>query len=236
MNSKGNFNVRIMWFGHSCLKMQTGNTSLYLDPVRENHLLRTTLNPRKERKASAIFISHEHWDHFDSNTVMALSNDSTTICCPRTVGEPLSLAMSFEAKDIDGLRKLFKRMRPCNVGDSVDIAGVQVRVLQATEGLAFLIIYNGKKILFMGDSIATKAMIKEAPDIVFFPVWAIIGKEANLDSFLKLGEGATCIPIHFHNSKKSFPNFYAKVSDIRKALPRNVKIVFMKREVTLRIP
>jgi len=71
--------ITIEWYGHSVFKMQIAGKTLFFDPVRKNKLLGTTLEPATENNISAIFITHEHWDHYDAETILALSSSETKI-------------------------------------------------------------------------------------------------------------------------------------------------------------
>ena len=81
----------------------------------------------------------------------------------------------------------------------------------------------------MGDSVATKEMIKEKPDVVLFPVWAVRGEEARLDEFLELASTALCIPMHYHTHTDGLPNFYIDEKEVEKLLPGNIELMILAR-------
>jgi L-ascorbate metabolism protein UlaG (beta-lactamase superfamily) len=235
MVGNDNRNAKLMWFGHSCFKFNIGNTLFYFDPVRRTNMLKTTLKPAKEKKGAAILVSHEHWDHFDSETILALCTRTTKILCPISVAEPLYSRMAFDGSSLENLKKLTERIMPVEKNVIFKIDEVKVKCLEASEGVSFLINVGNRKILFMGDSTATTPMIEEKPDVVLFPVWAIIGEEAKLDDFLQLAKGALCIPMHFHTSKKALPNFYAKHKDIRNTVSNKINLKFIKKNKIYKI-
>lgn len=235
MIGKDNCNVKLVWFGHSCFKLDIGRILFYFDPVRETNMLKTTLRPDKDKKGAAILVSHEHWDHFDPETILALCTRTTKILCPISVAEPLYYRMTFDGNSLDDLKRLAERIMPMKKNVVFNIGEVEIKCLDASEGVSFLLYVGNKKILFMGDSTATKIMIEEKPDVVLFPVWAIIGEEAKLDDFLQLAKGALCIPMHFHKSTKALPNFYTKHKDIRKTVSNKINLTFIKKNKIYRI-
>ena len=223
--------ITIEWFGHSVFKMQIAGMILFFDPIRENRLLETTLEPAAENNVSAIFISHEHWDHYDADTILALISPETKTHFPFSVASPFSCRLTFEAEDIQSLQKLTQSFSPVRINDEIEIDGISVKCLEATEGLSFLIKYGQKKILFMGDSLALERMIEEKPDIILFPIWAVEGEEADMDTFLKFADESICIPMHFHNNPDSLPNFFIEPEKLQNLFSQNIKLKVLERNV-----
>lgn len=224
--------LNVEWFGHSCFKFTVKNKIYFFDPIRENKMLLTTLKPEKESKPDFIFVSHEHWDHYNARTTLALYSRQTKIYCPIQVAEPLIYEMSFEASHQNEFRKLIERIAPVKQGDIIKSDDVQIKCLAASEGLSFMIVHKGKKVLFMGDSVATPEMIMEKPDIILFPIWAVKGEEAKLEEFLELARERLCIPMHYHTSKDSLPNFYATIEEIKEILPKNINLkILIKNKI-----
>lgn len=222
--------IRLEWFGHSCFRIKINKTCLFFDPVRKNNPLGTTLEPQKEKDATAIFVSHDHWDHFDAETIMALYSANTKIFCPTSVANSLLHRMTFEVSNIQELNKLKEKVVTLKKEDIIKINELQIICLEASEGLSFLIVDGDKKLLFMGDSVATKEMIKEKPNVVLFPVWAVKGEEARLEDFLALAEGKLCIPMHYQAIPNALPNFYVDIKEIMGLLQHvNVKILEKNR-------
>jgi L-ascorbate metabolism protein UlaG (beta-lactamase superfamily) len=98
--------MKLKWLGHSSFKITIGNEAFYFDPIRKNKLLGTTLDPKKENNVTAIFISHEHWDHCDDTTVRQLGSMETRIIGPEKALSNLFFPSmsyefdSFQEKDI----------------------------------------------------------------------------------------------------------------------------------------
>jgi L-ascorbate metabolism protein UlaG (beta-lactamase superfamily) len=226
--------IKLGWFGHSCFRMEIEGEYIFFDPMRRNKLLDTTLDPEKETKVSAIFVSHEHWDHNDSETIMALCNKDTNIYCPPSVALSLSHSMTFDASDMDEHKNLTNRIHPVKPNDIVDLGFMKIKCMEASEGISYLIIHD-KKILFMGDSVATEEMIREKPDVVLFPVWVVRGEEAKPEEFLKFASNALCIPMHYHTNTYGLPNFYISENEVEELVPGNIKMRIVKRNVVLRL-
>ena len=222
--------IRLKWFGHSCFRMEINKTCLFFDPVRKNNLLGTTLEPQKEKYVTAIFVSHDHWDHYDAETIIALCSADTEIFCPTSVANSLLHRMTFEVSNIQELNKLKEKVVTLKKEDIIKINELQIICLEASEGLSFLIVDYDKKLLFMGDSVATKDMIEQKSNVILFPVWSVKGEEARTEDFLALAEGKLCIPMHYQTTPNALPNFYVDIKEIMELLPQvNIKVLEKNR-------
>jgi L-ascorbate metabolism protein UlaG (beta-lactamase superfamily) len=203
--------------------------SYFLDPIRKNIMLETTLSPGNEKDVCAIFISHDHWDHFDCEAILMLLSSNANIYCPDVVANSLYHKMSFEAKTPDDFKELKKRVLPVTRDEIIDLYDIKIKCMGASEGISYLFLFGEKKILFMGDSVATTEMIAEKPDIVLFPVWAVKGEEAKPKAFLELAKGRRCIPMHYHRNPDALPNFYVSPEDFQDLLKMNVDMELLER-------
>lgn len=192
-------------------------------------MLETTLDTANEKEVRAIFISHDHWDHFDCETILKLLFSDTRIYCPEKVCNSLYHRMTFEAKSQDNLEELKKRILPVTMGEIIDLYEIKIKCIRASEGISYLFLCGEKKILFMGDSVATTEMIGEKPDIVLFPVWAVKGGEAKPKTFLELAKGSRCIPMHYHRNPDALPNFYVSSEDFQDLLRTNEDMEILER-------
>lgn len=226
--------IKLEWFGHSCFRFEYEGLVAFFDPIKRNKLLDTTLDPVNEENISAVFVSHEHWDHNDNETIMALCNPEPHIYCPPCVALSLSHRMTFDADNMDEHQRLTSRIHPVKPKDVVDLGYMKVRCLEASEGISYLIIHD-KKVLFMGDSVATEEMIKEEPDVVLFPVWAVRGEEAKPEEFLRLASTALCIPMHYHTNVEGLPNFYVDEEELEKLKPGNIEMRIVNRNEVFEI-
>lgn len=227
--------IELEWFGHSCIKLQVDNKSYFFDPVRNNSMLCTTLIPQNEREVYGIFISHEHWDHCDADTVMQLMSSNTKVYCPLPAVNSLIHRMTFEVKSQKELEKLREKIVIKRKGEVEKVQGFEISCLEASEGLAYVFQVDEKKILFMGDSTATREMIKIEPDVILFPVWAVYGEEAKRREFLELGKKSLCIPIHYHSEPEALTNFYIPQKSLLKLLPKEINLKILKRNESIKL-
>jgi L-ascorbate metabolism protein UlaG (beta-lactamase superfamily) len=224
----------LQWFGHSCFRININETSLFFDPVRKNNLLRTILDPKKENSPSAVLISHEHWDHCDPDTLIALCSKSTIIYGPKSIENPIIHGLSFEMDELEELKEATKRISMVKPHDILLMNDIKIKCLEAQEGLSYLLLIDDRRLLFMGDSVATPEMISEDPDVILFPIWAILGEEAKLDDFLTLAQSSLCIPMHYHTTSSALPNFFVDLKKVRELIP-NVDLKILNRNETFKI-
>ena len=88
----------VVWMGHSSFYLQLGGRRILIDPVFSSYAS-PVFFINKAFPGSNIYtaadmpeidvlaISHDHWDHLDYPTVMALKNKIKNIVCPLGVGE-----------------------------------------------------------------------------------------------------------------------------------------------------
>ncbi|MDR2267820.1 MAG: MBL fold metallo-hydrolase [Holosporaceae bacterium] len=90
----------LVWFGHSSCFLQIGGKRILLDPVFSSYaspffFLNRAFEMGYQYTAEDmpeidyLIISHDHWDHLDFLTVIALRHKIKAIICPLGVGEHL---------------------------------------------------------------------------------------------------------------------------------------------------
>lgn len=87
----------IVWMGHSSLYIQLGGKRILVDPVLVSASPVSFINkpfrgtsiyrPDDMPPVDILLITHDHWDHLDYATVLALKNNIGQIVCPLGVGE-----------------------------------------------------------------------------------------------------------------------------------------------------
>lgn len=87
----------LVWFGHSSYFMQIDGKRILVDPVFSDASPVSFINkpfkgtdiykPTDMPDIDYLFISHDHWDHLDYNTVMELKDRTSKIICGLGVGE-----------------------------------------------------------------------------------------------------------------------------------------------------
>lgn len=63
--------IALQWFGYSGVVVRTSQVTLILDPV--------SLDPKPYMRADVIAITHEHPDHWDRKTVLALQRQTDAV-------------------------------------------------------------------------------------------------------------------------------------------------------------
>jgi len=88
----------LVWFGHSSYFMQIDGNKILIDPVLSGYASPFSFSIKAFAGADIyktedipeidyLFITHDHWDHLDYNTIMELKSKIKTIICPLGVGE-----------------------------------------------------------------------------------------------------------------------------------------------------
>ena len=151
----------VIWFGHSSFFLQTGGKRILIDPVFSDHAAPVSFsvrafagtNPVTARDIPPIdclLISHDHWDHLDYPTVMALKEKTKMVVCGLGTGAHFR-------------RWGFPRalVHEADWGDAVDLGGnVAVRLVTASH-------YSGRS-LTGNRTLWTGFMLESAQRRVFF--------------------------------------------------------------------
>lgn len=77
MYTLGNWQLR--WLGHDSFQLTTAGKTIYIDPFQL----------KGGRQADYIFITHEHYDHFDKVSIDAIKNTNTVFIGPKIVTDQL---------------------------------------------------------------------------------------------------------------------------------------------------
>jgi L-ascorbate metabolism protein UlaG (beta-lactamase superfamily) len=157
--------VKITWLGHDGFKIQDGGETLVIDPFKLDH----------EARADYVLLSHEHYDHCNSEDLKKVLKSNTTVVAIPACKEELAKA---GAKNV-------KTVKP---GDSVKVGGFQVKAIPAynvnkfrepgkpfhpkvDQKVGYVIeTRNGTTIYHTGDSDLIPEMDNLAPDIALLPV------------------------------------------------------------------
>jgi L-ascorbate metabolism protein UlaG (beta-lactamase superfamily) len=104
--------MRLTKFGHACVRLEVGDTTVVLDPG-------TLTDPSAADGADAVLITHEHFDHFapETLTAAATSNPALTVWAPASVVEQLS-----------EIEQLAGRLRTAAHGQAFEVGGLDVHV------------------------------------------------------------------------------------------------------------
>jgi len=150
--------MKVQWLGHSSIKLETGNQSIYIDPYA---------GPEEwYAPCSAVLVSQWHYDHCNVAKLRKASNDATKV-----IGTPEMAAEIF----------------PCDVlapGKSREFADVEVVAMPAinphvahrghthdpVSKIGFTVLAENKKVYFMGDSDFLPQTADMKPDILLIAV------------------------------------------------------------------
>lgn len=151
----------VIWLGHSSFFLQLGGKKLLIDPVFSDHAApvsfstwafagTTPVTARDLPPLDCLLISHDHWDHLDHPTVMALKEKTKMVVCGLGTGAHFR-------------RWGFPRsvVHEADWGDSVDM-GQNVRVTLTTASH-----YSGRS-LTRNRTLWTGFMLESAERRVFF--------------------------------------------------------------------
>lgn len=152
--------MRITKFGHACVRISDGDTTVVLDPggFTESEAV---------DGASAVLITHEHADHLDVANLRATDAPIWTIAA-------VARAIESQAPDVA------ERVRVVRPGDTFEISGVGVRAVGEKHAVihpdddrfdnsGFLIEIDGSKVFHPGDALVGPG---EPIDLLFAPICA----------------------------------------------------------------
>ena len=90
--------LRVTWMGHSSVLVEIDGRGILFDPVWSDRIgpligrkrfYKPPIQIDSLPKLDAVLISHEHYDHLDKATILALANSDTKYFVPLGVGEYL---------------------------------------------------------------------------------------------------------------------------------------------------
>jgi L-ascorbate metabolism protein UlaG (beta-lactamase superfamily) len=162
---------RITWLGHATLLLELGEARLLTDPVlrdRLAHLRRHASSPADPRPVDGVLVSHAHHDHLDRPSLRALAGSGTTAVIPAGT-----------ARLLRGMG--FGELHEVTAGDSVEIAGTTVRVVEAWHdgrrrpgaAPAATVGFVADRVWFAGDTELHPRMelLRGEVDVALVPIW-----------------------------------------------------------------
>jgi L-ascorbate metabolism protein UlaG (beta-lactamase superfamily) len=175
--------MRITKFGHACVRIETGSTTLVLDP-----------GGWSEREAvdgaGAVLVTHEHPDHLDPDNLRAADAPVYTI-------EAVARRIAEQAPD------LTERVTVVGPGDELDL-GVPVTVvgkkhavihpdLQHFDNSGYLLEVEGRRLFHPGDAITEHP---DDVDLLFLPIHAPWNKVAEVIEYGRAVGAPLSVAIH----------------------------------------
>jgi L-ascorbate metabolism protein UlaG (beta-lactamase superfamily) len=175
--------MRITKFGHACVRIETGSTTLVLDP-----------GGWSEREAVAgavaVLVTHEHPDHLDPDNLRAADAPVYTI-------EAVARQIAEQAPDLS------ERVTVVSPGDALDL-GVPATVvgekhavihpdLQHFDNSGYLLEVEGKRLFHPGDAITEHP---DGVDLLFLPIHAPWNKVAEVIEYGRAVGAPLSVAIH----------------------------------------
>ena len=145
---------------HSSIRVQ-GDRVIYFDPYcieEERH------------DADVIFITHEHYDHFEPASIEKILKDDTTMVIPRS---------TFNAWSESGL--IVTQVVQMDPGDDIDFGGIRIEAIPAynhlkpfhpkkKKWLGYVVEMEGRRIYVAGDTDINADVMQVQCDVALLPV------------------------------------------------------------------
>jgi L-ascorbate 6-phosphate lactonase len=201
--------VAIVWIGQGSFIFKTyENKIIYVDPYLsdsvfglqgEHRLVEIPINP-SEVKADLVFVTHDHLDHLDPETIIGIAKS----CKAKFIG-PKSCYKHFRELGLDD-----DRVIEINRGEEKKINGIKVSAVHAEHSLndcvGYIFYFNNIIIYISGDTRYSKKLEKVKnfnPDIVIICTnGKPKGTSVNLNAeeaagLVKLFNPSLAIPMHY---------------------------------------
>ena len=146
--------------------------------------------------ADIIFITHEHYDHFDKASIDKIKNDNTVVVAPKSMEKVIN---SIEFKDYIYL----------DPNEEINIDGINIKTIPAynieknfhpreNNWLGYIMNYNNITYYIAGDTDKTKESETVKCDIAFIPIGGYYTMDVNEATELaKIINPKVLIPIHY---------------------------------------
>lgn len=139
----------------------SGEKTIYFDPIKIS---------TEEHDADIIFISHEHYDHFEPESIEKIANEETVIICPASMKSRL-----VETVIPAGHQYIV------TPGGQYEVAGLKVETIAAYNKLkpfhpkkngwvGYIVEMDGVRYYFAGDSDATREVKSVSCDVALIPI------------------------------------------------------------------
>ncbi len=193
--------IKIKWLGQGGYLIDAGGAQVCVDPYLSDSLGKNKGHTRMmeppvtpgELVSDIIFITHEHGDHLDAETITATKFDRHIYMGPDKV--------------CAGLIKLGvpqARVKPVSEGDTVRLGSAKLRAVYAEHSADALglVIDDDIRAYFTGDCLLTDATLNRCPKSVDVLVVCINGKWGNMSGIEAVRLAHACgaklvVPSHY---------------------------------------
>jgi len=162
INTSGE-DLKIAFLGHGTLMLTFGNTVIHVDPVSD--MADYTTLP----KADIILVTHEHFDHCETNTIEMLRKDGTVVVGSESCAEKISNYTAMKNGDVKTIQGLPIEAVPAY--NMVHLRAPGIPFHPRGVGNGYVITFNDKKVYIAGDTENIPEM-KELTgiDVAFLPM------------------------------------------------------------------
>ncbi|GAB2697990.1 metal-dependent hydrolase [Paenibacillus thermoaerophilus] len=201
--------MELIYHGHSCVQIVTGDRSLIIDPFLRGNELAVT-DPR-DIKTDAVLLTHAHADHISDADLVASANDA-----PVVANFELASYMSWKGVKTIGM----------NLGGTIDLGFAKAKMIQAFHSSG-IVLEEEKRILYGGMPggyivQAEGFTILHTGDTCLFSDMKLIGERYAIDvAFIPIGDHYTMGPedalqaAEWYGAKLVVPVHYNTFSVIR---------------------
>lgn len=180
-------NIRVLT--HSSIRIQSGDTVLYVDPYKVSG---------RPQDADYVFITHDHFDHFSPEDIEKVSCDKTVLVVPEKMRDKV-------LQEADETRGII----PVKPDAPYDINGFSFETVPAYNRLkpfhpktagwvGYIFCLDGKRIYVAGDTDATPDAKKVQCDVALVPVGGTYTMNASQAAELvNTIRPAAAIPTHY---------------------------------------
>ena len=180
-------NIRVLT--HSSIRIQSGDTVLYVDPYKVSG---------RPQDADYVFITHDHFDHFSPEDIEKVSCDKTVLVVPEKMRDKV-------LQEADETRGII----PVKPDSPYDINGFSFETVPAYNRLkpfhpktagwvGYIFCLDGKRIYVAGDTDATPDARKVRCDVAIVPVGGTYTMNASQAAELvNTIRPAAAIPTHY---------------------------------------
>ncbi len=202
-------NIKI--FHHASVVINLGGKTIYIDPWKVT----------QSAKADIILITHDHFDHFDADCVLAHKNDKTAVIAPKSVFNKVT----------------WNDIKLAEPGKTIEIKGFKIEAVPAYNidkpfhpkgagNVGYVISYKGEKYYHAGDTDATPEMkALKGITVAMLPVGGMYTMNAKQAAeAVNVFKPAYAVPIHYGTvvgNKENAEEFASLVSPATKTVILN---------------
>ncbi len=149
--------MKISVFRQSSIKIEDNNLVIYFDPYKITEDF---------HDADYIFITHEHYDHYDEEAINKLLKDNTKLIVPeclKNINYEKIVVKPDESYNLDGFS--FKTVRAYNIDKTYHP--------RDKDYVGYIVNLNNISYYIMGDTDVTEEVKKIKCDILFVPIGGV---------------------------------------------------------------